>query len=108
MQDDVSIEGTSGVGLLFFFFLSYNEQTKGNSFNCYESDVANENSKAAGKMKKAKATNEVKEEEIQIEAKLPIGISLTNVAGIDIPTEETGNVLQFLEFCSAFGEVFCK
>ncbi|XP_013618674.1 PREDICTED: uncharacterized protein LOC106325193 isoform X2 [Brassica oleracea var. oleracea] len=67
-------------------------------------DVANENSKAAGKIKKAKATNEVKEEEILIEAKLPIGISLTNVAGIDIPIEETGNLLQFLEFCSAFGE----
>lgn len=59
----------------------------------------------AGKIKKAKTTNKMKEEEIQIEAKLPNGISLTNVSGIDIPTEETGNVLQFLEFCSAFGKV---
>ncbi|XP_013649213.2 uncharacterized protein LOC106353929 isoform X3 [Brassica napus] len=67
-------------------------------------DVAKENNKAAGKIKKTKATNKVKEEEIQIEAKLPNGTSLTNVSGIDIPTEETGNVLQFLEFCSAFGK----
>ncbi|KAJ4884034.1 Zinc-finger domain of monoamine-oxidase A repressor R1 protein [Raphanus sativus] len=67
-------------------------------------DVAKENNKAAGKIKKAKVTNKVKEEEIQIEAKLPNGISLTNVSGIDIPIEETGNVLQFLEFCSAFGK----
>ncbi|XP_033132114.1 uncharacterized protein LOC103831160 isoform X2 [Brassica rapa] len=67
-------------------------------------DVAKENNKAAGKIKKIKATNKVKEEEIQIEAKLPNGTSLTNVSGIDIPTEETGNVLQFLEFCSAFGK----
>ncbi|KAF3524230.1 hypothetical protein F2Q69_00050929, partial [Brassica cretica] len=66
--------------------------------------VAKENNKAAGKIKKAKTTNKMKEEEIQIEAKLPNGISLTNVSGIDIPTEETGNVLQFLEFCSAFGK----
>ncbi|KAH0875288.1 hypothetical protein HID58_072650 [Brassica napus] len=66
--------------------------------------VAKENNKVAGKIKKAKTTNKMKEEEIQIEAKLPNGISLTNVSGIDIPTEETGNVLQFLEFCSAFGK----
>ncbi|KAH0938071.1 hypothetical protein HID58_005532 [Brassica napus] len=81
-----------------------NKKTKANLDDVSIEDVANENSKAAGKIKKAKATNEVKEEDIQIEAKLPIGISLTNVAGIDIPSEETGNVLQFLEFCSAFGE----
>ncbi|CAH8360592.1 unnamed protein product [Eruca vesicaria subsp. sativa] len=67
-------------------------------------DVAKENNKVAGKIKKAKVINKVKEEEIQIEAKLPSGISLTNVLGIEIPTEETGNVLQFLEFCSAFGK----
>ncbi|KAG2322003.1 hypothetical protein Bca52824_015216 [Brassica carinata] len=67
-------------------------------------DVAKENNKAAGKIKKPKSTNLVKEEEIQIEAKLPNGINFTNVSGIDIPTEETGNVLQFLEFCSAFGK----
>ncbi|KAJ0242932.1 Zinc-finger domain of monoamine-oxidase A repressor R1 protein [Hirschfeldia incana] len=79
--------------------------TKANLDGASIEDVTKENSKAAGKIKKAKATNEVKEEEIQIEAKLPVGISLTNVAGIDIPSEETGNVLQFLEFCSAFGEV---
>ncbi|KAF8112862.1 hypothetical protein N665_0060s0043 [Sinapis alba] len=78
--------------------------TKANLDDVSTEDVANQNSKAAGKIKKAKDTNEDKEEEIQIEAKLPIGISLTNVAGIDIPIEETGNVLQFLEFCSTFGE----
>ncbi|CAH2065877.1 unnamed protein product [Thlaspi arvense] len=54
-------------------------------------------------IKKAKAINKLKEE-TQIDAQLPQGISLTNVSGIDIPAEDTGNVLQFLEFCSVFGK----
>ncbi|KAG2312696.1 hypothetical protein Bca52824_024253 [Brassica carinata] len=90
--------------LLFHFSIFSLQDVRDLSFKFFFLYVAKENSKAAGKIKKAKATNEVKEEEIQIEVKLPIGISLTNVSGIDIPSEETGNVLQFLEFCSAFGE----
>lgn len=44
-------------------------------------------------------------EEIQFEAKLPQGISLSSVSGIVVPTEEAGNVCQFFEFCLAFGKV---
>ncbi|EFH64844.1 hypothetical protein ARALYDRAFT_894456 [Arabidopsis lyrata subsp. lyrata] len=54
--------------------------------------------------KKAKSSDKLKEE-IQFEAQLPQGISLTCVSGIDIPAEEAGNVCQLFEFCSAFGKV---
>ncbi|PIA39631.1 hypothetical protein AQUCO_02600230v1 [Aquilegia coerulea] len=37
---------------------------------------------------------------------LPQGNDLTNVAGIDLPAEDVGNALQFLEFCKAFGQFF--
>jgi len=56
------------------------------------------------KRKKAKSSDKLKEE-IQLEAQLPEGISLTCVSSIDIPTEEAGNVCQLFEFCSAFGKV---
>lgn len=35
---------------------------------------------------------------------LPQGTDLTSVAGIDVPAEDVGSVLEFLEFCSVFGE----
>ena len=56
------------------------------------------------KRKRAKPSDKLKEE-IQLEAQLPEGISLTCVSRIDIPTEEAGNVCQLFEFCSAFGKV---
>ncbi|KAF5175977.1 Cell division cycle-associated 7-like protein [Thalictrum thalictroides] len=40
------------------------------------------------------------------DAPLPQGNDLTNVAGIDLPVEDVGNALQFLEFCTAFGQFF--
>ncbi|KAG9135828.1 hypothetical protein Leryth_002539 [Lithospermum erythrorhizon] len=36
---------------------------------------------------------------------LPHGTELMNVSGIEIPSEDVGNVLQFLEFCAVFGKV---
>ncbi|XP_058088142.1 uncharacterized protein LOC131235057 isoform X3 [Magnolia sinica] len=36
---------------------------------------------------------------------LPQGNELTTVAGIELPADDVGSALQFLEFCSAFGEV---
>ncbi|CAH1421419.1 unnamed protein product [Lactuca virosa] len=36
---------------------------------------------------------------------LPTGSELVNVAGVDLPKEDVGNALQFLEFCSTFGKV---
>ncbi|KAG9151446.1 hypothetical protein Leryth_015058 [Lithospermum erythrorhizon] len=36
---------------------------------------------------------------------LPQGTELMNVSGIEIPSEDVGNVLQFLEFCAVFGKV---
>ncbi|KAK6152892.1 hypothetical protein DH2020_012531 [Rehmannia glutinosa] len=35
---------------------------------------------------------------------LPLGLELNSVAGIDVRTEEVGNALQFLEFCTVFGK----
>ncbi|XP_010470704.1 PREDICTED: uncharacterized protein LOC104750585 [Camelina sativa] len=61
-------------------------------------DITKEKKKVVGKSTKAL------EEEIQFEAQLPQGISLTSVSGIVIPTEEAGNVFQLFEFCSAFGK----
>ncbi|KAH7858188.1 hypothetical protein Vadar_021056 [Vaccinium darrowii] len=37
--------------------------------------------------------------------KLPRGIQLTHVANIELPAEDIGHALQFLEFCEAFAEV---
>lgn len=38
-------------------------------------------------------------------APLPTGTELVKIAGVDIPKEDAGNALQFLEFCATFGEV---
>ncbi|KAL0431286.1 UNVERIFIED_CONTAM: Cell division cycle-associated 7-like protein [Sesamum radiatum] len=38
------------------------------------------------------------------EVPLPVGTELNSVAGIDVSTEDVGNVLQFLEFCAVFGK----
>ena len=35
---------------------------------------------------------------------LPQGTELTTVAGIDLPLDDVGHALQFLEFCAAFEE----
>ncbi|XP_065854244.1 uncharacterized protein [Euphorbia lathyris] len=35
---------------------------------------------------------------------LPLGTSLTTVAGIDLPNEVAGDALQLFEFCAAFGQ----
>ncbi|KAJ0256065.1 Zinc-finger domain of monoamine-oxidase A repressor R1 protein [Hirschfeldia incana] len=103
--EDVAKENNKGAGKIKKAVnKTKNGFTKAKPEDASVADVAKENNKAAGKIKKSKATNKVKEEEIQIEAKLPNGINFTNVSGIDIPSEEAGNVLQFLEFCSAFGK----
>lgn len=39
------------------------------------------------------------------EVSLPQGTLLKNISGIDIPAEDIGLALQFLEFCEAFGQV---
>ncbi|KAL1223034.1 hypothetical protein V5N11_024521 [Cardamine amara subsp. amara] len=61
-----------------------------------------ENNKA-GKIRRTKPALK-RQEEDQVEVKLPQGNSSITVAGIDLPPEDVGNVFQFLEFCSAFGE----
>lgn len=39
------------------------------------------------------------------EVPLPQSATLTTVAGAEIPPEDVGHALQFLEFCAAFGKV---
>ncbi|KAL0725152.1 hypothetical protein Bca4012_039751 [Brassica carinata] len=47
-----------------------------------------------------------KKEKSQLEeVKLPQGMESITVFGIDLPSENAGSVLQFLEFCSKFGKV---
>ncbi|XP_019059180.1 PREDICTED: uncharacterized protein LOC104823872 isoform X2 [Tarenaya hassleriana] len=77
---------------------------------CVAKDVENDNVK--GKIKKAKATHKLnkcemehKNEDSRFDAQLPESISSISISGIELPPEDVGNVLQFLEFCSAFGKV---
>lgn len=49
------------------------------------------------KPKRMKTNNTVHKEIV-----LPLGTDLTSVAGIDVPAEDVGNALEFLEFCSVF------
>lgn len=84
---------------MFVCKLSYKKERLTIS-NGYETDVAKETTKEVGKRERKL------KEEVQTEAPFPQGISLTSVSGIDIPTEEAGNVCQFLEFCLAFGKVW--
>ncbi|XP_040939738.1 uncharacterized protein [Gossypium hirsutum] len=53
------------------------------------------------KKKNIKAKNETSDAEIV----LPQGTSLNHIDGIDLPVEDVGHALQFLEFCEVFGEV---
>ncbi|XP_022738994.1 uncharacterized protein LOC111291471 isoform X2 [Durio zibethinus] len=48
----------------------------------------------------------VKSKASDAEIRLPQGLLLNCIAGIDLPVEDVGHALQFLEFCEAFGEVF--
>ncbi|KAI3767855.1 hypothetical protein L2E82_18284 [Cichorium intybus] len=36
---------------------------------------------------------------------LPTGSELVTIAGVDLPKQDAGNALQFLEFCSTFGKL---
>ncbi|KAK2663027.1 hypothetical protein Ddye_001601 [Dipteronia dyeriana] len=42
---------------------------------------------------------------VAADVQLPLGANLTTLAGTEIPPENVGSALQFLEFCAAFGEV---
>ena len=48
---------------------------------------------------------ELLNKDIDANITLPEGTELTSVAGIDLPPEDVGHALEFLEFCSAFGKV---
>ncbi|THG18584.1 hypothetical protein TEA_019138 [Camellia sinensis var. sinensis] len=52
-----------------------------------------------------KRNAEVRGKGSDVEFPVPQGIELTNVANIDLPAEDIGHALQFLEFCEAFAKV---
>ncbi|KAK3035233.1 hypothetical protein RJ639_033867 [Escallonia herrerae] len=57
-------------------------------------------------MQPCKNRNSLNFESKDLEANpIPQGTELTAVAGIDLPLEDVGNALQFLEFCAAFGKI---
>ncbi|XP_010528456.1 PREDICTED: uncharacterized protein LOC104805549 [Tarenaya hassleriana] len=71
-----------------------------------------ENNNVEGMIKNPRATLKLKKcdvehknEDYLFHAQLPEGISSISISGIDLPPEHVGHVLQFLEFCSAFGQV---
>lgn len=43
---------------------------------------------------------------VEVDLQLPRGTLLTTLFGIELPPEEMGHALQFLEFCGTFGKVF--
>lgn len=43
---------------------------------------------------------------VEVDLQLPRGTLLTTLFGIELPPEEVGQALQFLEFCGTFGKVF--
>lgn len=47
----------------------------------------------------------VEEEPKEVETLLPQGAQLTNVAELELPADDVGNALQFIDFCCTFGEV---
>ncbi|KAJ6406197.1 hypothetical protein OIU84_009843 [Salix udensis] len=57
------------------------------------------------KTAKERLTAEIQNKEIDVDIQLPQGTCLTAVAGIELPPEDVGNALQFLEFCASFGKV---
>ncbi|KAL7192360.1 hypothetical protein ACSBR2_024236 [Camellia fascicularis] len=70
------------------------------------------NNKGASKNKQVngfqmcqKKNAEVRGKVSDVEFPVPQGIELTNVANIDLPAEDIGHALQFLEFCEAFAKV---
>ncbi|CAN8232994.1 unnamed protein product [Cochlearia groenlandica] len=58
----------------------------------------------ADKIAKIKPVLQKKEEPLFVEVKLPQGTTSITVSGFELPPEDVGNALQFLEFCSAFGK----
>ncbi|PSR96562.1 Cell division cycle-associated 7-like protein [Actinidia chinensis var. chinensis] len=61
--------------------------------------------KVNGFHKCQKKTAEVQQDKVSdVEILLPQGTELTNVANVDLPAEDIGHALQFLEFCEAFAK----
>ncbi|KAF9592003.1 hypothetical protein IFM89_011586 [Coptis chinensis] len=74
------------------------------------SSQIDDNDQATANMRPAvyelKNTREIQNTNIGADIPLPQGIDLKHVAGIDLPAEDVGHALQFLEFCTAFGQFF--
>ncbi|OMO94641.1 hypothetical protein COLO4_16236 [Corchorus olitorius] len=76
-----------------------------------EDEVLNNSDSVAQNKPTSKSPNhkkkyvKVKSKASDAETQLPQGISLDRIAAIDLPVEDVGHALQFLEFCEAFGEV---
>ncbi|KAL4341273.1 hypothetical protein GQ457_08G014410 [Hibiscus cannabinus] len=62
-----------------------------------------ENDNTSGKLQSV--IKPCKDRKLDIDIELHQGTSLITVAGVDLPPNDVGHALQFLEFCAAFGEV---
>ncbi|XP_021887955.1 uncharacterized protein LOC110807212 isoform X2 [Carica papaya] len=69
--------------------------------------VKNDNleAKLKGVPKLKKHAVELKNKEFDTDIQLPQGATSVTIGGVDVPPEDVGDALQFLEFCAAFGEV---
>ncbi|KAJ7975715.1 Zinc-finger domain of monoamine-oxidase A repressor R1 protein [Quillaja saponaria] len=72
--------------------------------NTVKNNNAGAKSKTAVESQKVKCAVNSENREIVVSCPLPKGISLTNVSGIELPPEDVGHALQFLEFCAVFGK----
>ncbi|KAK6913488.1 Zinc-finger domain of monoamine-oxidase A repressor R1 [Dillenia turbinata] len=64
------------------------------------------NGNVGGKHNGAGTSGSSKKKVEHEEFQLPHAAALTSVAGVEMPSEDVGHALQFLEFCSTFGKVF--
>lgn len=81
------------------------EERKENDGKKHDLGVSNAPKDDNAKGKKAMKKCNIEDIKVDVDPPLPPGTILTTVAGIELPPEDIGHALQFLEFCAAFGKV---
>lgn len=80
-------------------------ETKKDGDSCKVNKFPSEFQTKSKTAKERRLTTEIQNKEIDVDIKLPQGTCLMAVAGFELPPEDVGNALQFLEFCASFGKV---
>lgn len=80
-------------------------ETKKDGDSCKVNKFPSEFQTKSKTAKERRLTTEIQNKEIDVDINLPQGTYLMAVAGFELPPEDVGNALQFLEFCASFGKV---